>query len=251
MTTVASFTSLATKYLAIVRPTIRHATYRNYSSLVSVLQDGETFLDDQLESLRRSSKASTHRQRVQICNIILKYYGEQLLVVPKNRRIRRPVPQVLPRVVAMAKDGHVPAQLFMLAYSLGGVRYSDLVRLKRSHISAGYITYQQSKTGYNVSMPLNEQALWCIHVLRGGEYLVPRKWIANWRINKHLKEIHPQLQLHDARRMMATHLHQHGYPLATIQAIGGWASVDTAMLYCGTLPDDHLRSAVNSLFAHG
>ncbi|MCP3660541.1 MAG: tyrosine-type recombinase/integrase [Bacteroidetes bacterium] len=204
-------------------------------------------MHERLEDMRPASAPSSHRNRVQVCNIILRYYGKPTLEVPKNRKVRRRVPQVLPLIKEKARAGDVYARIWLLSYSLGGVRYTDLVSLTKDNISNGYISYQQSKTGYNIALPLNEQALWCIHVLRGGEYLVPRKYMRNWKINRGLKEIHPLLQLHDARRMMAAELHKQGLPLATIQAIGGWSSVETAMLYCGNLPDSHLRDAVSRL----
>ena len=245
--TVGEFITLGVNYLEVKRHSLRPATHRNYSSLLSVLAGNENFLVDRLEVIRARSAPSSYRQRVQICNIILKYYGKPLLEVPKNRKVRRRVPQVLPRVKEMAREGHTAAQIFLLAYSIGGPRYTDLVSLTKANIVNGYISYQQSKTGYNVALPLNQQALWCIHVLRGGEYLVPRSYMRNWKINERLKDIHPLLQLHDSRRLMAAELHKQGVPLATIQAVGGWTSVETAMLYCGSLSDSQLQDAMGRL----
>jgi len=244
---VTTFMSLSSKYLEAKSHLLSPRTIRHYESVFSVISFGKNFVHIRLQELAVDTKPSTHRQRIKVVNLVLQYHGETPIELPRMRRTQRVTPDCIEDIKKYARDGHKAAQVFLLSYSLGGVRYGDLVSLKKENVVNGYLHYCQQKTGTPVSVPMNSTSLWCVHSLRGGDYLVPRKWTANWKLNHFIKEVHPRLQMHDARRLMAIHLHRQGHPLATIQAIGGWTSIDTAMHYCGSVEKSHLRQAIHML----
>jgi len=70
--------------------------------------------------------------------------------------------------------------------SFTGLRYSDVISLKREHINNKLLTKTQVKTGYVKTLPLNDFALKILKKYEGDENPLPKMSIQN--INEYLKE---------------------------------------------------------------
>lgn len=70
--------------------------------------------------------------------------------------------------------------------SFTGLRYSDVISLKREHINDKFLTKTQVKTGYVKTLPLNNFALQILKKYEGDENPLPKMSIQN--INEYLKE---------------------------------------------------------------
>jgi len=70
--------------------------------------------------------------------------------------------------------------------SFTGLRYSDVISLKREHINNKLLTKTQVKTGYVKTLPLNDFALKILKKYEGDEDPLPKMSIQN--INEYLKE---------------------------------------------------------------
>ena len=121
-----------------------------------------------------------------------------------------------------------------------GLRFSDLVTLKSSDITKGWITKKMVKTNFTVEIPASEvfdgKAIAIIDRYGSIERLT-RKLGTNATVNKHLKEvfrlakIEGNFTFHTSRHTFASLTLQMGIPITSVQRMLGHQKLATTEIY--------------------
>jgi integrase len=138
-----------------------------------------------------------------------------------------------------------------IAYT--GLRYSDILNLKWSNLSEGYVEFIQEKTGTKNRIPLHRD-VWDVIPERKGKsndayvfnlpYSTPTiyqhiaKWLAFNGIDK-------KIEVHSFRRSFAQNLHDNGVSLEIIRQLMGHSSIENTRKYIRINSDSLVEGIYN------
>lgn len=121
-----------------------------------------------------------------------------------------------------------------------GLRFSDIISLRSSHIKNGWITKTMVKTSFKVEIPIKDifdgKAMLIIEKYGSIENLVS-KIGCNASVNKTLKEILSKIKpdnkftFHTSRHTFASLMLQMGVPITSVQKMLGHQKITTTQIY--------------------
>lgn len=149
--------------------------------------------------------------------------------------------QRLERLDLDGKENLVRDAFLLACYT--GLRYSDIISLRKEHVGEDWITKKMVKTGYIVEIPYRE-------IFNGGAARLIDKYAdigkltkeigCNAEVNKTLKQIFERLDVdkkltfHSSRHTFATLLAQAGLDINIIQRLLGHQKITTTQIYSET-----------------
>lgn len=122
-----------------------------------------------------------------------------------------------------------------------GLRFSDIISLRKEHIADGWLVKKMVKTGYIVELPISElfggRMMQIIEKYRGNIDTLCKSLGQNSQVNKTLRgilnrvEVDVKITFHSSRHTFATLLNQQGVQLTTIQKLLGHQKLQTTQIY--------------------
>ncbi len=122
-----------------------------------------------------------------------------------------------------------------------GLRFSDLVTLRKEHIERGWIVKEMVKTGFKVEVPLTGifrgKAQTLLNHYDGDPERLTHRIGNNSAVNATLRELIEPFNLtfkatfHTSRHTFATLLLQQGTPIEAIQQMLGHRKIETTQIY--------------------
>ena len=140
--------------------------------------------------------------------------------------------------IPQANIGEARARELFVFCCLTGIRYSDLVNLKWTHVRqlTKDLHFNMQKTKLSVTIPLLDEALDIINRQeKNSEYIFKR--ISNQKLNEHLHAlekragIQKSLTVHVARHTFATLSLERGVPIEVVSKVLGHTDLKTTMVY--------------------
>jgi site-specific recombinase XerD len=145
--------------------------------------------------------------------------------------------------IPISHTGEEKARELFVFCCLTGIRYSDLVNLKWSHIRTltNDMHFNMQKTKFPVTIPLIDQANEILKRQdRTSEFVFKR--ISNQKFNEHLHSlekragIQKSLTAHVARHTFATLSLERGVPIEVVSKVLGHTDLKTTMVYAKITP---------------
>jgi site-specific recombinase XerD len=142
-----------------------------------------------------------------------------------------------------ANTGEARAREMFVFCCLTGIRYSDLITLKWSHIRTltSDMHFTMQKTKFPVTIPLIDQAKEILNRQEKiSEFIFKR--ITNQKLNEHLHTlerragIQKSLTVHVARHTFATLSLERGVPIEVVSKVLGHTDLKTTMVYAKITP---------------
>lgn len=122
-----------------------------------------------------------------------------------------------------------------------GLRFSDIISLRKEHIAEGWLTKKMVKTGYIVEIPIADlfggRMMKIIEKYRGNIDTLCKALGQNSQVNKTLRgilnrvEVDVKITFHSSRHTFATLLNQQGVQITTIQKLLGHQKLQTTQIY--------------------
>lgn len=122
-----------------------------------------------------------------------------------------------------------------------GLRFSDIISLRREHINNGWLTKKMVKTGFVVDIPIADlfggKMISVIEKYNGDIEKLTRSLGSNSTVNKILRTVldkigaDAKITFHSSRHTFATLLGQAGVQLTTIQKLLGHQKLQTTQIY--------------------
>lgn len=170
--------------------------------------------------------------------------------------------QALLAVPPRGKWERLALDLWAASFYLGGMRFGDLIHMRRSWIRAGWLEYRHSKTGKVRRIPLLPEALAVLDrypgpnlwnpLLPGGETNV--RWQGNVLVNRALKALAQRaglnvpLSMHWARHSFAEWAMVRGVHPVIMQQILGHSKFSTTEIYLQKFNTDAVGEAFGAMF---
>lgn len=122
-----------------------------------------------------------------------------------------------------------------------GLRFSDVISLRKNNIVDGWIKKQMIKTTLTVDIPINDlfdgKMVKILEKYKGNIENISKKLPSNAVVNKTLKsilgrlKIDPKITFHSSRHTFATLLCQDGVSITTVQKLLGHTKLQTTQIY--------------------
>ena len=162
----------------------------------------------------------------------------------------------------------VTRDIFILSFSLGGIAFVDLTRLRKDMLNGKTLTYYRQKTGTKVKLNLNDKSIGILSKYTRGDsdYLFPTGELSDDEDKKHrqiysrlgsynrylkkiakLADIDKDITSYYARHAWASLAYAEGISMAIISAALGHTNTKTTQIYIKGIDDNSITESNNKL----